>query len=137
MRKNNNYLNKRLYYYKLYNQIMKFLITNDMIQINNDNSIQAVAFAKNWLTKRDNPQTVHDENWDRFAQILAECSRDYLESLNKRKSLTRKQKDHERYMRNRENRRKKQKEYYAQHREYFKNYKRKKLAEETEKLLKR
>ena len=103
----------------------------------NDNSIQAVAFAKNWLTKRDNPQTVHDENWDRFAQILAECSRDYLESLNKGKALTRKQKDHERYMRNRENRRKKQKEYYAQHRDYFKNYKRNKLAEETEKLLRR
>ena len=103
----------------------------------NDNSIQAVAFAKNWLTKRDNHQTVHDENWDRFAQILAECSRDYLESLNKRKSLTRKQKDHERYMRNRENRRKKQKEYYVQHRDYFKNYKRNKLAEETEKLLRR
>ena len=113
---------------------MKHLISKVNI---NDNSIQAVAFAKNWLTKRDNPQTVHDENWDRFAQILAECSRDYLESLNKRKSLTRKQKDHERYMRNRENRRKKQKEYYAQHREYFKNYKRNKLAEETEKLLRK
>ena len=38
----------------------------------NDNSIHAVAFAKNWLTKRDNPQTVHDENWDMFAQILAD-----------------------------------------------------------------
>ena len=50
---------------------------------------------------------------------------------------TRKQKDHERYMRNRDERLKRQKEYYAQHREYFINYKRKKLAEATEKLLKR
>ena len=50
---------------------------------------------------------------------------------------TRKQKDHERYMRNRENRRKKQKEYYAQHREYFQEYYRKKHAEATEKLLRK
>lgn len=103
----------------------------------NDNSIQAVAFAKNWLTKRDNPQTVHDENWDMFAQILAECSRDYLESLNKSKKLTRKQKDHERYMRNRKERLKRQREYYAQHREYFQEYYRKKHAEAIEKLLRK
>ena len=50
---------------------------------------------------------------------------------------TRKQKDHERYIRNREERLKRQREYYAQHREYFINYKRKKLAEATEKLLRK
>ena len=50
---------------------------------------------------------------------------------------TRKQKDHERYMRNRKERLKRQREYYAQHREYFKEYYRKKHAEATEKLLRR
>ena len=50
---------------------------------------------------------------------------------------TRKQKDHERYMRNRNERLKRQREYYAQHREYFQEYYRKKHAEATEKLLRR
>lgn len=50
---------------------------------------------------------------------------------------TRKQKDHERYMRNRKERLKRQREYYTQHREYFQEYYRKKHAEETEKLLRR
>ena len=50
---------------------------------------------------------------------------------------TRKQKDHERYMRNREERLKHQREYYAEHREYFKEYYRKKHAEAIEKLLRR
>ena len=50
---------------------------------------------------------------------------------------TRKQKDHERYMRNREERLKRQREYYAEHREYFKEYYRKKHAEAIEKLLRR
>ena len=50
---------------------------------------------------------------------------------------TRKQKDHERYMRNRKERLKRQREYYAQHREYFQEYYRKKHAEATEKLLRR
>ena len=45
---------------------------------------------------------------------------------------TRKQKDHERYMRNREERLNRQREYYAQHREYFKEYYRKKHAEAIE-----
>ena len=48
---------------------------------------------------------------------------------------TRKQKDHERYMRNRKERLKRQREYYAQHREYFQEYYRKKHAEAIEKLL--
>ena len=48
---------------------------------------------------------------------------------------TRKQKDHERYMRNREERLKRQREYYAQHREYLQEYYRKKHAEAIEKLL--
>jgi hypothetical protein len=48
---------------------------------------------------------------------------------------TRKQKDHERYMRNRKERLRRQREYYAQHREYFQEYYRKKHAEATEKLL--
>ena len=50
---------------------------------------------------------------------------------------TRKQKDHERYIRNRDERLKRQREYYAQHREYFQEYYRKKHAEATEKLLRR
>ena len=50
---------------------------------------------------------------------------------------TRKQKDHERYMRNRDERLKHQREYYAEHREYFKEYYCKKHAEAIEKLLRR
>ena len=50
---------------------------------------------------------------------------------------TRKQKDHERYMRNREERLKRQREYYSQHKEYFKEYYHKKHLEATEKLLRR
>ena len=47
---------------------------------------------------------------------------------------TRKQKDHERYIRNRDERLKRQREYYAQHKEYFKEYYHKKRLEATEKL---
>ena len=50
---------------------------------------------------------------------------------------TRKQKDHERYIRNRDERLKRQREYYAQHREYFQEYYRKKHAEATKKLLRK
>ena len=50
---------------------------------------------------------------------------------------TRKQKDHERYMRNRKERLRRQREYYTQHREYFQEYYRKKHAEATKKLLRR
>ena len=50
---------------------------------------------------------------------------------------TRKQKDHERYIRNREERLRRQREYYAQHKEYFKEYYHKKHLEATEKLLRR
>ena len=50
---------------------------------------------------------------------------------------TRKQKDHERYIRNRDERLKRQREYYAQHKEYFKEYYHKKHLEATEKLLRR
>ena len=50
---------------------------------------------------------------------------------------TRKQKDHERYIRNRDERLKRQREYYAQHKEYFKEYYHKKHLEAKEKLLRR
>ena len=50
---------------------------------------------------------------------------------------TRKQKDHERYMRNRDERLKHQREYYTQHREYFQEYYRKKHSEAIEKLLRK
>ena len=50
---------------------------------------------------------------------------------------TRKQKDHERYMRNRKERLRRQREYYVQHREYFQEYYRKKHAEATKKLLRK
>ena len=50
---------------------------------------------------------------------------------------TRKQKDHERYIRNRKERLRRQREYYAQHREYFQEYYRKKHAEAIEKLLRK
>ena len=42
---------------------------------------------------------------------------------------TRKQKDHERYMRNRKERLRRQREYYSQHKEYFKEYYHKKHLE--------
>ena len=60
----------------------------------------------------------------------------FVHAMDETKS-TRKQKDHERYMRNRKERLRRQREYYAQHREYFQEYYRKKHAEATEKLLKR
>ena len=50
---------------------------------------------------------------------------------------TRKQKDHERYMRNRDERLKHQREYYAEHRKYFQEYYRKKHSEAIEKLLRK
>ena len=53
------------------------------------------------------------------------------------KNPTRKQKDHERYMRNRKERLRRQREYYVQHREYFQEYYRKKHAEAIEKLLRK
>ena len=40
-------------------------------------SLEAVKFAKEWITSRQPKNAVHDENWSQFVQILAEFGRDY------------------------------------------------------------
>ena len=48
-------------------------------------SLEAVKFAKEWITSREPKNAVHDENWSQFVQILAEFGRDYYLSRNDKK----------------------------------------------------
>ena len=51
------------------------------MEINIDQeSAKAVAFVKGWLVSREVVPMEHDEEWEHFAHILAQCCRDYLKA---------------------------------------------------------
>ena len=43
----------------------------------NQESVKAVSFVKDWLLSREDRPIEHNEEWEHFVLILAECCRDY------------------------------------------------------------
>ena len=43
----------------------------------NQESVKAVSFVKDWLLSREDRPIEHNEEWEHFVLILAECYRDY------------------------------------------------------------